>query len=454
MLRPLVGEEVSLDQDCRHSQVGATFATGLEGLLMQPTERVGHMRSRHDRILDLAERRLSLGVDRGLIQRRIEDESLDGAIITLDGAKLVNFSSCAYLGLNRDPRLKSGAIDAVRRFGTSYSSSPTYTALGMYDQLEAQLRQMTDAAVAIPQTTTLAHLASLPILVGPEDLALIDAQSHDSVQLAATTLKGNGVAVEVVPHNDVAVLATILADRAGSYHRVWYLADGIYSMYGDTAPVREIVELLDSYPNLHLYFDDAHGFGWQGLHGRGFVLNEVPIHPRMVVAAGLSKSFGTLGAVLAFGDPGFARRVRLTGGPLTFSGPVPPPALGAAVASAAIHLSGEHAERRAQLVSDIEWCRAEIAARQLPVLSVATTPIWYVRVGGPESVAEMVVRLMKDGYYLNAAAYPAVPIGYGGIRFTQTLHNTRDQTLGLIESINRHLPGVIEEVSETIDLRE
>lgn len=412
------------------------------------------MRSRHDRILDLAERRLSLGVERGLIQRRIEDDTLDGALITLDGVKLVNFGSCAYLGLNRDPRLKAGAIDAVSRFGTSYSSSPTYTALAMYDTLESQLRRMTGGAVAIAQTTTLAHLAALPILVGPEDLALVDARTHDSVQLAATTLRGNGVSVETVPHSDVPALRSILASRSGAYHRVWYLADGIYSMYGDVAPVKELVDLLDVYANLHLYFDDAHGFGWQGLHGRGQVLSEVSLHERMVMAAGFSKSFGTLGAVLAFGDPDAARRVRLTGGPLTFSGPVPPPALGAAVVSAEIHLSSEHAERQARLLSDIEVVRGEIIARQLPVLSLATTPIWYIRVGGPENVAEMVHRLMKDGFYLNAAAYPAVPIGFGGIRFTQTLHNTQEQAVDLLDAIGHHLPQVASEPEITVDLRD
>ena len=412
------------------------------------------MRSRHDRILDLAESRLSLGVERGLIQRRIEDASLEGAFITLDGAKLVDFSSCAYLGLGRDPRLKAGAIDAVQRFGTSYSSSPTYTALPLYDQLEAQLGLMTGASVAIPQTTTLAHLAALPILVGPEDLALIDGQTHDSVQLATAALRGNGVTVETLAHNDMAALRAVLDARAESYHRVWYLADGIYSMYGDAAPVTEIVSLLDTFENLHLYFDDAHGFGWQGLHGRGHVLNEVPIHERLVVAAGLSKSFGTLGAVLAFGDPRAARRVRLTGGPLTFSGPVPPAALGAAVESAAIHLSDEHAHRRARLVSDIEACRSEIVRRQLPVASLEATPIWYVHVGGPESVAEMVLRLMKDGFYVNAATYPAVPLGQGGVRFTQTLNNTREQTLELLDAIELHLPEVSPESDIVVDLRD
>ena len=82
------------------------------------------MRSRHDRLLDMAERRISLGVELGVIHRHLEDDELDGSTITLDGRSLVDFSTCSYLGLNHDPRLKAGAIDAIGRYGTSYSSSP------------------------------------------------------------------------------------------------------------------------------------------------------------------------------------------------------------------------------------------------------------------------------------------------------------------------------------------
>lgn len=418
------------------------------------------MRSRHDRILDLAESRLNLGVETGIIHRRIEDFSLDGAIITIDGRQLVNFSSCAYLALNRDDRLKKAAIDAVQRYGTNYSSSPTYTALPMYDTLEDQLRQITGGSVVIAQTTTLAHIAALPIMVGPEDLVLIDAQTHDSVHLATQNLRGNGVRVATVPHDDVDALERRLEGSVSEYRHVWYLADGVYSMHGDVAPVKQVAALQERFENLYTYYDDAHGFGWQGKSGRGYVLNEAPLNERMVVAAGFAKSFGSVGAVLAFGDPAIARRVRLVGGPLTFSGPIPPPDLGAVVESAAIHLSPEYVERQARFLGDIEWVRSEIVRRGLPVASLATSPIWFIRVGSPSRVAEMIVRLMTDGYYLNAAAFPAVPLGDGGIRFAQTLHNTREQLTGLMNAIERHLPEVVPEygtTSETeivLDLRD
>ena len=421
---------------------------------MQPNKLVGKMRSRHDRILDLAERRLSLGVELGVIQRRIEDETLDGALITIGGRQMVNFSSCAYLGLNRDKRLRDGAVDALDRYGANYSSAPIYTALPLYGKLEQQLSAMTGAAVAVAQTTTLAHISALPVLIGPDDLALVDAQSHDSVRLATTNLKGNGVPVEVVAHIDLGALTKRLEDVASEYNRVWFLSDSIFSMYGDVAPIKEIASLQQRFSNLHAYYDDAHGFGWAGKRGGGYVLSQIPWNDRMVIAAGLAKSFGSFGAVLAFGDASLVRRVQLTGGALTFSGPIPPADLGAATASAKIHLSDEHPERQARLVEFIDWGRREIVARQLPVASLATTPIWFVRVGPAEATGEMVQRLMADGYFLNASAFPAVPIGNAGVRFTQTLHHTQEQFTGLLDAIAFHLHDLGTAPDIVVDLRD
>lgn len=397
------------------------------------------MRSRHDRILDLAERKLGLGVELGIIHRRIEDHSLDDATITIDGRSMVNFSSCAYLGVNRDPRLRDAAVDALNRYGVNYSSAPVYTALPMYETLTHQLSEMTGAATAVVQTTTLAHLSALPILIGPGDIALVDAHTHDSVHLATTNLKGNGVAVETIPHIDLDALTRRVEQVAGEYNSVWFLSDSIFSMFGDVAPIKEIAALQERIPNLHVYYDDAHGFGWAGERGGGYVLSQIPWNDRMVIAAGLAKSFGSFGAVLAFGEASLVRRVQITGGALTFAGPIPPADLGAATASAAIHLSPELAERQAELVAFIDWGRDEIIARQLPVACLATTPIWFIRVGSAEATGGMCQRLMDDGFFVNASAFPAVPVGYAGIRFTQTLNHTRDQFVGLLDAIEFHL---------------
>ncbi|MFV9672139.1 MAG: aminotransferase class I/II-fold pyridoxal phosphate-dependent enzyme [Acidimicrobiia bacterium] len=412
------------------------------------------MRSRHDRILEMTARRFDVGVNAGLLRNRIEDVALDDASITIDGQRLINFGSAAYLALNRDPRLKAAAIDAVERYGTAYSSSTAYTSLPLYATLEEKLRQIFDAPIVTAQTTTLTHLAVLPVAVAPEDRVLVDAHAHSSVQMAATAIGGMGATVETVPHNDVAALRQRLSELASSEQRVWYLADGIYSMLGDLAPVRQIFDLLDEFPMLHCYFDDAHGFGWQGKHGRGSVLHEVPLHERMIVVGGLSKSFGALGAVAAFGDAALAWRVQACGGPVTFSGPMQPAGLGAAIASADIHLSAEHDERQSRLLQQIDLVRTRLTEMDLPVLSLATSPIWFIRIGGVDRVIELLHQLRGEGYYVNPSTFPMVPIGYAGIRFTQTLHHSDEHIEGLLDALGRFVPDLVDDVDIAIDLRD
>ncbi len=409
------------------------------------------MVSRHERLLRITERTIARGVKNRSGQLRIEDDRLDGAFITVDGSKVIDFGSCSYLGLNRSPALKEAAVDAVERFGTGHSSSPMYTALGMYSQLEERMERLFGASVAIAPTTTLGHLGALPVLAGPEDLVLMDQYSHASLQLAADVLRGRGVTLELLPHNDVAALEARLGNDADQYEKVWYAADGVYSMFGDLAPVELIHPLLDEYTNLHLYYDDAHGFGWQGLHGRGYVLSRVQWHKRMVIAAGFAKSFGTTGGILAFGDPELARRVQYTGGPFTFSGPLQPAALGASIASADIHLSSAHNDLKQQLLERIELARTLLHEFGLPIAADETTPIWFIPIGRLEEVLKTTRAVMNDGFYVNPAGYPAVPMGSAGIRFTLTLHQSEADLRGMIESIARHMPDAEPDV--TIDLR-
>jgi 7-keto-8-aminopelargonate synthetase-like enzyme len=384
-------------------------------------------------------------------QIRTEDERFEGPYITVDGQKIVDFGSCSYLGINRDPALKEAATDAVDRFGTGHSSSPMYTAVGLYDALEERLERMVGAPVAIAPTTTLAHLAALPVLAGPDDLILMDQHAHASLHLAIDVLRGRGVPVELLPHNDIAALQAHVEGVDIQPDKIWYVADGVYSMFGDVAPVGEIHPLLEVYPNLHLYYDDAHGFGWQGENGRGYVLNQVPWHKRMVVSAGFAKSFGTTGGLLAFGDPRLAQRVKYTGGPFTFSGPLQPAALGASIASADFHLSPALRTRQLLLLDRMKLARDLLREYGLPVASEELTPLWFIMIGDLEPVLEMTRALMDDGYYVNPAGYPAVPIGSAGIRFTQTLHQSEEDLRGLIASIAAHMPDAEPEI--IIDLR-
>ena len=217
--------------------------------------------AQHERILKVFERFVASAHDAGLVRMRVDDDVLDGDSITVDGRKLTNFGSCAYNGLNTDPRLKRAAIEAIERFGPVFSSSTAYTSVDLYTELELRLERMFEASVIVPTTTTLGHLSCLPLVTGPGSAVLIDSQAHSSVHLATQVLKSTGIDVTPLPHNDEGALEQAVSSACRQHDRVWYLADGVYSMLGDIAPVATIARLLDEYPNLWVYVDDAHGIG-------------------------------------------------------------------------------------------------------------------------------------------------------------------------------------------------
>jgi 7-keto-8-aminopelargonate synthetase-like enzyme len=225
-------------------------------------------------------------------------------------------------------------------------------------------------------------------------------------------------------------------------------------MFGDVAPLDQLAVLLERFTRLHLYLDDAHGFGWDGEHGRGHVLEHLPIRDRLVVAGSLSKSMGAGGGAVVFSDDHTARRVKTLGGTLTFAGPLHPAELGAAVASADIHLSEEYVQLQARLHAQIALTKRLVVEQGLPVISPTDTPIWFIRVGTPTDTIEMATRLQREGFYVNPTGYPAVPVGYAGLRFANSLYLEDDAYVALTAAIAHHLSEVVGDVELVIDLTE
>jgi len=409
--------------------------------------------AQREQALQLVSKRMMQAIEGGLIRLRVEDQSDDGRTITVRGRELVNLGSAAYLGLNTDDRLKDGAKAAIDTFGPVFSSSAAYTSVGLYSDLEDRLEKIFGRRVLIPTTTTLGHLSVLPVLVGPDDLVIMDHQVHASVQLTAKVLEGIGAEVRTIPHNDVDILSATLAESAGRHPHVWYLADGVYSMFGDTAPVREIASLLNEFENMYLYFDDAHGIGWRGPHGIGHVLGSLGHMDRMVVIGSLTKSWGAGGSVLVLPNDAMAERVLLAGATFTFSGPIHPAGLGAAVAAADIHLSSERDAREADLMAKIDHVRHRLVDAQLPVMSLERTPLWFLRVGNPDGAVELARRLMADGYYTNVSGFPVVPMGMDGIRFTTTTFLTHEDVDGFMDSVVRNIEDLVTPIEWHLDLR-
>src|SRR5438093_6668755 len=324
---------------------------------------------------------LTEAASRGLLLRTPDDAPLDGRTVSLDGRPRLNFGSCSYLGLELDPRMREGVCAAVMRYGTQFSSSRSYLSAPPYPELEALLAEMFGGHVLVAPSTSLGHLAALPVLVESGDAVVLDQQVHQSVHMATNQLRVQGTAVEVIRHNRMDQLEEAIERLAGRHRRVWYFADGVYSMFADLAPFDELAALLERHEQLHLYVDDSHGVGWAGVHGRGPALDHLGARERLVVAASLNKSFAAAGGALVFPTAELKRRVRTVGGPMIFSGPVQPPMLGAALASARIHLSSELEQRQAALRERIHLCTELLEEFCLPLASHGTTPIRYVTLG-------------------------------------------------------------------------
>ncbi|MDD2636344.1 MAG: aminotransferase class I/II-fold pyridoxal phosphate-dependent enzyme [Bacteroidales bacterium] len=392
------------------------------------------------------------GVRQDVFQIIFEDEKIDGKSITIDGKKLVNFGSCGYLGLELDPRLIDGAIDAARRYGVQYSSSRAYSACPLYREAEELLSKIFDNNPAVlAATTTLTHVGVLPILLQENDLIILDQKVHGSVQMACQLLKARGTQLEMIRHNNMQMLEEKINENPNKYEQIWYMADGIYSMFGDVAPIDDLIYLLDKYENFYLYIDDAHGMSWTGKNGRGYVMQNRPLHPKIVLTTSLAKGFGVGGGVFVMSNQEMKRKIFTCGTSYTFSGPIQPPLLGAIIESAKIHLSDEIDVLQNNLKEKIDYTRRLGQELKLPEVNPSESPIFYYALGHPRVGYSMIKKLMNEGYYTNIGIFPTVPVNCTGLRIPVTLNQSNEDIKNVLQAFAYYLPKVLDEQNVSIE---
>src|SRR3954447_15212660 len=179
------------------------------------------MRTVEERLPQLDEV-VSEAASRGLALQTADDAPLDGRTISLAGRPRINFGSCSYLGLELDARLRMGVYEATARYGTQFSSSRAYMSAPPYLELERCLDRMFGGHALMVPTTSLGHLAALPVLVGASDAVVLDQQVHASVQLATGQLRLQGTTVEMIRHNDMRRLERFLYRHAPKHRRIWF----------------------------------------------------------------------------------------------------------------------------------------------------------------------------------------------------------------------------------------
>src|SRR5690606_9866655 len=176
--------------------------------------------------------------------------------------------------------------------------------------------------------------------------------------------------VIMIRHSNMEELEIYLMKFKNTYEKIWYMADGIYSMYGDCLPVWKIKQLMQRYKKFNVYVDDVHGMSWKGANGTGFIQSHWPVIPeRMVLVSTLSKTFGASGAFVVSGDMLLITKIRNFGGPLTFSAQLEPSAVAAAIASAKIHLSDEIIDKQERLQKRIDAFQNALVKAGIPLMS-------------------------------------------------------------------------------------
>lgn len=386
-----------------------------------------------EHLLSLIDRSIREATTAGIMMQSADDAAYSGRMVEVGGKKLLNFGGCSYLGLEQRDELKEAVIRAVRRYGTQFSYSRAYLQSPLYEKLESALDDITGGHTLVGASTTLSHAAALPVLVQPGDAVLVDQFAHASVH-SATALLGSAP-ITRLPHGDTDRLEEKIVHLSERHERVFYLIDGLYSMHGDFAPMARIAALLARYPSLHLYVDDAHSTSWLGRSGRGWALDVLPDRSRVVVALSLNKAFSAAGGALVFPTADARATVRRCGGPMLFSGPIPPPMLAAALASAELHLRPDFIDLQRALLDRIHLVESMAVDFGLAFANGDPSPIFFVPCGPFRALFPLVQALLRRGLFVCPGGFPAVAKNKSGVRFTLSLHNTEADIVRFMETL-------------------
>ncbi|MBC9795886.1 bifunctional aminotransferase class I/II-fold pyridoxal phosphate-dependent enzyme/GNAT family N-acetyltransferase [Sinomicrobium weinanense] len=407
---------------------------------------------KHNNFLDTVDGVFSDATEAGVLHLYAQGSSFGGRKIKVNDRDLLHFGTTGYLGLEQDSRLKTAAARAIFKFGTQFPLSKTYISHPLYRELEEKVQVMYGYPVVITKNSTLGHMGVIPTAVRDEDGVILDHQVHWSVQNAAQQLKVRGVPIEMIRHNNLDMLEDKIRDLSSKCRKIWYMADGVYSMYGDCSPISGLMELSNKYPQLHLYFDDVHGMSWIGKNGTGYVLHKLKELPENALLFGtLSKTFGASGAVLVCPDVKMYRKIRNFGGPLTFSAQLEPASVAAASASADIHLSPEIYKLQDELRYKVRYLNRLLEKTELPLIEQNDCPVFYIGTGMPVTGYKLVRRLMAEGLFINLGIYPGVPVKNTGLRITISRHNEEEDMDHLAEALAYHYPKALEETHTTLN---
>ena len=339
----------------------------------------------------------------------------EGVTATFEGKEVVMLGSNNYLGLTTDPRVREAAIEAIRRYGTSVTGSRFLNGtLELHLELERRLAKFIGKEAALVFSTGYqTNLGTISAVVGKGDFIVLDKDDHASIVDGCTMSQGE---MKRFRHNDVSSLDAVLGRLPADAGKL-VVVDGVYSMGGDIAPMREIVEISKKH-GARTMVDDAHGIGVTG-KGRGTSAHFGLTDDVDLIMGTFSKSFASIGGFIA-GDADVIYYIQHKARSLIFSAALPAPNAAAVLAALDI------IETEPQHVENL-WDNAEHMRKGLKDLGYNTgmsnTPVIPVILGEDFRVALAWHALIEEGVYTNPVVPPASAQGLLRTSYTAT-HTT------------------------------
>jgi 8-amino-7-oxononanoate synthase len=339
------------------------------------------------------------------------------------------FCSNDYLGLAAEPTLADAAHRGVERWGVGSGASHLVSGhYAAHETLEARLAAFVGMEDALYFSTGyMANIGVMPALVGRGDAIFADKVNHASLVDGALLSRAELIRY---PHCDVAALAARLQTSIAP--RKLIVTDGVFSMDGDIAPLRELLALAEAY-KAWLLVDDAHGFGVLGPEGRGCLAHFGLSSPRLIYMGTLGKAAGVSGAFVAGQRNVIDWLLNKTRSYIFTTGA--PPLLADALLTAVDLI--EHGDaRRAHLQALIARFKAGLTLKRWQLLP-SDTPIQPVVIGDNHETLAVSHALDAEGLWVPAIRPPTVPKGAARLRIVLSAAHSEAQVDRLVATLLR-----------------
>lgn len=363
-----------------------------------------------------------------LERRRHVLDGAQSAHVTINGKRVVSFSSNDYLGLAADPALIRAARDAVDHCGVGAGAAHLVTGHHRFHHdFEAAFARFVGKPAALSFSSGyMANVGVLTALVGRDGEVFGDRLNHASLVDGARLSRARFTRYR---HRDLVQLEQALAASASQNKLI--ASDLVFSMDGDIAPVDALLDLAERY-DAWLYLDDAHGFGVLN-DGRGGLTERARTSDRVIYLATLGKAAGVAGAAVAAHGSVISWLIQKA---RTYVYTTASPPLLAACLLESLRQIEAGADRRQRLVSHIAQLREGLSGLKCGALAPSDTPIQPLLVGADADALQLSQTLLQRGLLVAAIRPPTVPAGTARLRITLSAAHTAEDVARLVEALH------------------